>query len=55
MIIICGHMAGQWKNNEMIYVVPGQNIPKKDDVINVQSLKECFDYFLILCQFFSTG
>ena len=38
MIIICGHMPGQWKNDEMIYVVPGQNIPKKDDVINVQSL-----------------
>ena len=38
MIIICGHMPGQWKNYEMIYVVPGQNIPKKDDVINVQSL-----------------
>ena len=31
-------MPGQWKNDEMIYVVPGQNIPKKDDVINVQSL-----------------
>ena len=38
MIIIVGHMPGQWKNDEMIYVVPGQNIPKKDDVINVQSL-----------------
>ena len=38
MIIIFGHMPGQWKNDEMIYVVPGHNIPKKDDVINVQSL-----------------
>ena len=33
-------MPGQWKNDEMIYMVPGQNIPKKDDVINVQSLTE---------------
>ena len=41
MIIICGHMPDQWKNDEMIYVVPGQNIPKKDDVPNKIELLQC--------------
>ena len=48
MIIICGHMPGQWKNDEMIYVVPGQNIPKKDDIVNVQSVKLFQAFFMRL-------